>query len=525
MPHIDIDGRPTPFAEGQTILEAARAAGIDIPTLCYLPGRPAHASCLLCIVRVGASPRMLPSCATQAVDGMQVTNDAPDVRDARRTAIELILSDHLGDCLGPCQGVCPAHMDIPDMMRHVSAGRFEQAIVTVKETIALPAILGRICPEICEKGCRRSSSDGALAVCKTKRFVADRDLATGAPYRPELPPDSGRSVGIVGAGPAGCAAAYYLRRRGHACTIYDDHEKPGGMMRYAIPRDILPEEVLDAEIGVILGMGAVFRGGVMLGRDASIDDLLARHDAVLLAAGDAGQVAPSALEGLKRGTQGLQVDRHTMMTSRPGVFGAGGVLIATRHAVRSVADGRAAAESIHQFLGGSPAHAPDKAYSVHIGKLDADQMVPYLQLGSRMGRTAPAGGAAQGFSEAEVRAEAARCLHCDCRKASSCQLRTVAHQYGASQQRFKGDRREFRVDLSHPAVVFEPGKCIACGICVRIAAEGRDKLGMGFSGRGFDVRAAVPFDGMLGDGLQETALACADACPTGALARTTGSDI
>jgi NADH dehydrogenase/NADH:ubiquinone oxidoreductase subunit G len=101
----------------------------------------------------------------------------------------------------------------------------------------------------------------------------------------------------------------------------------------------------------------------------------------------------------------------------------------------------------------------------------------------------------------------------------------VAHEYGASQQRFKGDRREFRVDLSHPAVVFEPGKCIACGICVRIAAEGRDKLGMGFSGSGFDVRAAVPFDGMLGDGLQETALACADACPTGALARTTGSDI
>ena len=149
-------------------------------------------------------------------------------------------------------------------------------------------------------------------------------------------------------------------------------------------------------------------------------------------------------------------------------------------------------------------------------------MTPYLQLGASFGRVAPAHGKASGFTEADVRAEASRCLHCDCRKAASCRLREVAHTYGASQQRFKGERRDFRVDLSHPAVVFEPGKCIACGICVRIAAEGRDGLGMGFRGRGFDVRAAVPFDGMLSDGLHETALACADACPTGALVRAAG---
>jgi ferredoxin len=530
MPAITIDGRSVPAPEGATILEAAQLAGIEIPTLCHLPGRPAQTSCMLCVVRIAGSPRLVPACATRAGDGMVVSNETDDVREARRTAIELLLSDHLGDCIGPCQGVCPARMDIPEMMRLTAAGRFRDALIVVKDRIALPAVLGRICPDLCEKGCRRSAHDGALSVCMTKRFVADHDLASGDPWLPVCEPDSGRSVGIVGAGPAGLAAAYYLRQLGHACTIYEARPAPGGMLRYGVPRDELPEEVIDAEVGLIQRIGVEIRCGVAVGADAGLDALRARHDAVLIAGGDLRAEA-AGWPGLQFGSQGIKVNRATMMTDIEGVFAAGASLIPLRHAVRAVADGHAASRAIHAYLQGEqasdrsgsspgPEHSVrDREFSVHIGQLSQAGIKPFLQLGSVAGRQQPSRGMAAGFTPEEARIEAERCLRCACERASNCRLRTFADRYDAHATRYAGERRTFDIDDSHPDIVFEPGKCIACGICVRLAAEAHEELGMAFIGRGFGVRAAAPFNSAMVEGLREVALACADACPTGALIR------
>lgn len=513
---VTIDNRTVEVPAGTTVLDAARQVGIEIPTLCHLPGRPAEASCFLCTVRVRGMNRLVPSCGTPAADGMVVESETPEVLEARRTAIELLLSDHLGDCIGPCQGVCPAHMDIPRMIRLIAAGRDRDALITVKEAIALPAVLGRICPELCEKGCRRAVHDGSISICMLKRYVADTDLASDMPFMPACSPPSGNRVAIVGTGPAGLSAAYYLLLRGHACTLFDDHEKPGGMLRYGVSEEVLPRDVLDAEIDVIRRMGAEFRCGVRICRDLSVQELQDGFDAVLLAVGDVRSEHAAAGFGVEFGSQGVRVDKQNMMASVEGVFAAGGALIASRHAIRSLADGRSAADAIHRFLSGK-GNAGEKEFSCHVGRLDTDEVQPFLTRGTPEPRVAPSGGTAEGFTQEEAHREALRCLRCDCEHADGCALRQVAMRMEANPLRYKSDRREYVRDESHPLLVFESGKCIACGICVRLAAEAGEELGLAFTGRGISIRLDVPFRHLMSDGLQKAARACAEACPTQAL--------
>ena len=214
---------------------------------------------------------------------MTVDNSSKEVVGARRTAIELLLSDHLGDCIGPCQGVCPAHMEIPRMIREISEGKYREALITVKRDIALPAVLGRICPELCEKGCRRGSHDGPVAVCMLKRFVADQDLASEFPYRPEC----GRRAGNGSRSSAPARQAWQRRttccRRGTPARSLTTTKSPEECSVTA-SEEALPREVLDAEIAIIEEMGAEFRCGVRVGTTgAALSDLRSEFDAMLLA--------------------------------------------------------------------------------------------------------------------------------------------------------------------------------------------------------------------------------------------------
>ena len=146
MPKLTIDHRDVEVPEGATVLDAARKLGIDIPALCFREGCSPSTSCLACLVRIGDEERLVPSCATRAAEGMRVESETEAVHQARRTALELLLSDHLGDCMAPCHFGCPAQMDIPVMLRQIASGQFREAIATVKRDIALPAVLGRILP-------------------------------------------------------------------------------------------------------------------------------------------------------------------------------------------------------------------------------------------------------------------------------------------------------------------------------------------------------------------------------------------
>ena len=514
MANVTIDNLSVTVPDGSTVLQAARQAGIDIPTLCYDERYAPNHSCLVCLVKINGAPRLVPSCATKVADGMQIESETAEVREARKTAFELLLADHAGDCVAPCQGVCPAKMDIPRMLDHIAAGRLNEALRTVKEAIALPAVLGRICPELCEKGCRRGEIDAPVAICKMKRHVADEDLATGAPWTPTPRPSTGKRIAIVGAGPAGLAAAYYLQGLGHACTIHDEHPQPGGALRYAVPESELPRDVLDAEIAITLRMGATFRGDWQLGRDGTIDGLASQFDAVLIAIGPA-DAAKAKSFGLPTAGRGVAVDKQTLMTPHQGVFVAGAVITPYKHSVRAVADGRTAAVSIHNYLTGETI-AAGKAYSVHVGKLRERELTDAMTLSVDAPRQeADAGTGA--IPPVLATLEASRCLHCQCDADRSCTLRKYAAEYGANQRRFQVPRRELgRVEV-HPGIVYERTKCIACGLCIQVATQAGEVLGLTYIGRGFDIRIGVPLSQGGQNALVRCASECIEVCPTGAL--------
>lgn len=509
MPKITIDGREVEVDAGATILDAAQKLGISIPTMCHLRGHEATTSCMVCVVKVAGVNGLVPSCGALTRDGMQVQSDCAEVFDARKAAIELLLSDHVGDCTGPCQAGCPAHMNIPLMIRQIAAGDLKAAAATVKRDIALPAVLGRICPAPCEKACRRKQHDDAVAICLLKRYVADADLQSTEPYVPTLSPKRGKRLAIIGAGPAGLAAAYYLQQDGFDCTVFDDHNEPGGMLRYGVPETDLPRDVLNAEIGQIAKLGVAFRLGARVGVAVPMEEIRSQFDAVFIAA---GELSPEDAERL-----GVRIDVQTGATDSPGVFAGGDVVRKRRLAVRAVADGKAAAASIRRYLLEGQAAEPERAFNSRMGKLQDGEMELFLRSASTRTRRKPSGRTG-GFAREEAVAEALRCLHCDCRKPDSCLLRQYAQACDARQGRYRADRRRFVQWTEHSQIIYEPGKCIGCGICIQIASAHKEKLGLAFIGRGFDVRVAVPFEASLAEGLQVAASQCAQACPTGALA-------
>ncbi|MCG0275346.1 MAG: FAD-dependent oxidoreductase [Thermosediminibacteraceae bacterium] len=282
---LNINGREVRGFKGQTILEVARQNGIDIPTLCYDERVKIYGSCGLCLVEVQGAPKLLRACATEISEGMVVYTDTKRVRASRKMVLELLLSNHIGDCRPPCREACPANTDCQGYVGLIANGKYREAVKLIKENLPLPASIGRVCPHPCEDACRRNLVEQPIAIAWLKSFVGDLDLASEYPYIPEIKPPTGKSVAIVGSGPAGLSAAYFLAREGHKVVVYEAMEKPGGMLRYGIPQYRLPKEVLDREIDLIKKMGVEFVTSCRIGRDVSLDYLRTKFDAVFLAIG------------------------------------------------------------------------------------------------------------------------------------------------------------------------------------------------------------------------------------------------
>jgi len=182
-----------------------------------------------------------------------------------------------------------------------------------------------------------------------------------------------------------------------------------------------------------------------------------------------------------------------------------------------VADGKEAAVSIGQYLYGQKVTGLAKPFNTHIGKLKDGEIERFLVCTNKVTRVIPSQKDG-GFTDEQARQETARCLRCDCRKAESCKLRQYAQTYEAKASRYKHERRTFVQIFQHPDVIYEPGKCINCGLCISTAEQAGEKLGLTFVGRGFDVRVAVPFDRSIAEALKHAANKCVAVCPTGALA-------
>ncbi|MFA5309838.1 MAG: FAD-dependent oxidoreductase [Dehalococcoidales bacterium] len=445
---LTIDGQKATAPKGATVLQAARAAGIYIPTLCYHPDLQPYGGCRLCVVEIENMRGLPTACTTPVAEGMKVSTDTPQLQDLRRSIMQLILSEHPNACLTcerrdrcapndiclrnvavnercvtcpknkrcefrevvdylgitettlpyhyknlpvdyareplimrdynfcilcgrcvqmcadvrgigaidfskrgfdtlvgtafdkplqdsgcrfcgacvevcptgaltdtaaafnpekhweasavPCKHACPAGINVPLYVYLIGEGKFQEALAVIREKVPFPGTLGRVCIHPCEEACRRSALNSPISIKFLKRFVADRDYGFWKHHAKKLP-STGKKVAIVGAGPAGLTAGYYLAKAGHTVTVYEQFPKAGGMMRVGIPDYRLPPEVLDKEIDTIKEAGVEVK---LNSKIESVDALFSEgYQAVFL--------APGAHKG-----QGLGVEGDNL----PGVF-------------------------------------------------------------------------------------------------------------------------------------------------------------------------------------------------------------
>ena len=516
MVKLKIDNREVEAAGDRVLMEVIRDQGIEVPSMCYLEELEHFTSCMLCVVKDRKSGKIIPSCSIQAEEGMDIISMDDEIKEARKSALELLLSEHVGDCEAPCQVSCPAHMDIPLMNRLLAAGKFHEALRVVKKDIALPSVLGRICTAPCEGACRRRSVDQAVSICLLKRYAGDHELEGETYWKPEVAPDTGKKVTIIGAGPAGLAAAYYLALKGHRCTVVDRNRIAGGSLCKEVPEEELPAAVLQQEIDQIAAAGV----GFQLGRQVDAQDFKAlqqQSDAVVVATGK-GESGVDAW-GLPMHPKGVEASDKSYQVGDAGVFVVGSALKPSRLAIRSLGQGKEVAFSVDQYLNGRLVKGEPFRFNSRFGKLHPAEYAEYLKESVEGDRLEPADKQA-GLTAEQVRQEAARCLHCDCRDLQHCKLRLYSEVYEADQKRFKSEERElFTKQVQHDQVIYEPSKCIKCGICVRLTAKYQEDFGFTFIGRGFDVVVGVPFHETTAAGLKKVALEVADACPTGAICR------
>ncbi|TET25624.1 MAG: 4Fe-4S dicluster domain-containing protein [Dehalococcoidia bacterium] len=429
MVTLSIDGKQVEVNEDVTVLEAAREAGIYIPTLCYHPSLPSDGSCELCLVRIGGRQDLPLACVTPVSEGMAVYTDTAEVRFRRRDVLRRILSRHPCACLTcwrrqrcqpsdiclrsvavtercvtcpkhgtceleavtdyirlgeeelpytyrnlpvdtdnplfdrdynlciscsrcvrmcdevrgigaitmverdgerlpapskgetliesacrfcsacvevcptgalmdktskwqpertheevavPCHYACPAKIDVPLYVYLIGEGKFAAALAIIREKVPFPGVLGRVCIHPCEEACRRGQLNDPIAIKSLKRFVADNDTGQWKQFSKMLPP-TGKKAAVVGSGPGGLTAAYYLAKLGHSVTVFEELAKAGGMMRVGIPDYRLPKNILDGEIEEVKRVGVDIKLNT---RIESIDELSRQgYEAIFLALG------------------------------------------------------------------------------------------------------------------------------------------------------------------------------------------------------------------------------------------------
>ena len=667
---IIINGKECIGQKGQTILEIANANDIFIPTLCHLAKVKNYGACGVCVVEGENLPKLMRACSTVAADGWKINTESKRVVQARKVALELLMSDHDGDCKGPCHLGCPARTDVQAYVKQIALGNDREAVRIIKDKIPLPASVGRVCPHPCESDCRRALVEQPLSIAYLKAFAADNDVKSENPFTPAVAASTGKRVAIVGGGPAGLTAAYQLAVKGHGVTVFDMMPEMGGMLRYGIPEYRLPKAVLAAEVASIAKLGVEMKNNVKVGTDITLEGLKAEYDAVLVAVGawkstgvgcegdkldgvlggidvlrevnlggrpnlgknvavvGGGNVAMDAcrtsvrlgaenvyviyrrtraeapaedleieealeegvnfkwltnpaeiigengkvtqiklqvmelgepdasgrrspvpvegkfeildvdtvisaigqrcaLEGFealeltRKGT--IVADERSGATNIPGVFAVGD---ATNRgpsiAVRAIGEANEAAEAIDAYLNGAEWKAPNPYYAKR--KVTSEDFADRQKLArAEMSCKDPAvrrgnfDAVINGFTDEQARAEAKRCLECGCHDFSECKLVHHTNLYEVNPGRFEGQKRMTTAETNMVCIERNQGKCILCGLCVRVCEEDVGKGILGLVGRGFTTVVKPEFRDPATIADCANCHKCVDACPTGAL--------
>ncbi|NLV17591.1 MAG: molybdopterin-dependent oxidoreductase [Syntrophomonadaceae bacterium] len=669
MMRLNIDGKECTAYPGQTVLEVARANHIEIPTLCHDERVKTYGACGLCVVETEGSPRLLRACATEVTPNMIVFTDTPRIRASRKMTLELLLSDHIGDCRPPCVLACPAHTDCQGYVGLIANGQFQEAVALIKEQLPLPASIGLVCPHPCEDACRRQMVEEPVSIAALKYFVGQYDLDAGHPFMPEIKAATGKKVAVAGSGPAGLTAAYFLAVEGHEVTVYDAMPHNGGMLRYGIPEYRLPKDILDKEIDLIARMGVKFINSVRVGTDVSLDYLRDNYDAIFLGIGAwkssgmrvNGEDIPGVMGGidflrevsvngtvelgdrvavvgggntamdavrtairlgasevmcLYRRTRGempaadieveeaeeegaifkflvapeeiiaengkvsairlqkmalgepdasgrrrpvptgeeeilpvdtviaaigqevvpgalasvgvnkwnnILADDISLMTGIPGVFAGGDCVTGPGIAIAAIAQGKTAARAMNVYLAGQEVTAAH-GYLAERTDLTAESFAevakdhrrpfPVLEPAVRRDNFRQV---TLSMSIEDARAEGHRCLECGCQDYFECKLIDYANQYRVVPDRVAGAQHEEVYRELHPFIHRDSGKCILCGLCVRICEEVMGVTALGLVDRGFDSLVQPEMKSPLLETGCVSCGQCIAVCPTGAL--------
>ncbi len=314
---VTIDENEIIAEKGLTILEVARRSGITIPTLCWLKGTVADKPCEICVVQIVdyqkfgirsslSTEGLFCACVTLALDGMEIQTNSNDVIAHRQERLAVLSQTHFGDCKAPCNLTCPGQINVQGYIAHVAKGEYEEALRLIMERNPVPFSVGRVCPRFCETRCRRILVDEPVSINHLKRFVADWCMANKIDLGIPKEKPTGKRVAVIGGGPAGLTAAFFLTRKGHEVTIFESEPQLGGALRYGFPEYKIPKDVLNYEINTILRMGINIRLSQRWGRDFTLQELRDMgFDATFIAIG-----------------AGIDQPMHVPCTDREHVFSA-----------------------------------------------------------------------------------------------------------------------------------------------------------------------------------------------------------
>ncbi len=393
----------------------------------------------------------------------------PDDRETVHRIADEILDRCRGEGPANCVGQCPLHVDARSYVQLAKQGRYQDALQKVREQLPFPGVLGFICAHPCELRCKRIDDDTSIRIRDIKRFLAEREA--GPPQHiVDCEPDRGTSVGIVGAGPAGLIAAYDLRRRGYAVTIYEKTDRIGGCLVHKIPEFRLPRRVVERDLSVIDQLGIEVKTNVALGQDVTLEQLRGRHAALLVLIGYEGSqsILRTGRESLSSGLRGtLAIDPLTCETAHPGVFAAGDAASGPATVIQALAAGRRAAESAHRFLAGLDLREnreavlpPRPLWTLEIDEDERQRrertpvmLKPYNEA----------------MTEEEVRQDSERCLDCTCGLCvQDCEFLA---KYCKSPKELA---RQIKAGIEPEATRTMTYSCNICSLCARVCPEDLD---------------------------------------------------